>query len=80
MEWYRWINGDPIGIFRVEYYQAAFYDTNGCYDESRWRSHELSKAIAYARTPDEEIGSRLYAVFDNGDKYEIFAKKVEEEF
>lgn len=80
MEWYRFINDDPVGTFRVKYYQAAFYDEYGCYDESRWECHELAKAIAYARAPDENTGSRLYAIFDNGDEYEIFVKKAGEDF
>lgn len=78
MGWYRYKKGDPIGIFRAQEYQVAFYDENGCYDESWYKRYELAQIICFARTPDEEEGSRLYAIFDNGERYEIFAKKVED--
>lgn len=78
MEWYRFTNDDPVGIFRVKKYQVAFYDENGCYDESWYKPYELAKIICFSRSPEETEGSRLYAHFDNGEQYEIFAKKVED--
>lgn len=78
MEWYRFKEGDPIGVFRVQEYKVVFYDEHGCYDESWYKCHDLAKIICFARTPDEKEGSRLYAIFDNGERYEIFAKKVED--
>lgn len=82
--WFRFEKGNPIGVPRIEKYQVAFYDmdNNGdCFDESFWKPDEIDKVITYVETVEDEGSgddrSRVFAIFDNGDMYEIKLEKID---
>jgi hypothetical protein len=79
--WYRFEEGNPIGIPRIKEYQVAWYDNGGsCFDEDWYLPDEINTAITYVET-EEDIGntdrSKVFAIFDNGDRYELKLVKVD---
>ena len=73
--WYRFEEGNPIGIPRIKEYQVAFYNmcSNGyCFDEDFYSPNEIDKVIPYVET-EEDIGnddrSKVFVHFDDGDIY-----------
>lgn len=81
--WYRFEEGNPVGIPRIKNYQVAFYDVNRgykCFDESFFKPEEINNAITYVETEEDENSSdnrrRVFAHFDNGDMYELKLEKI----
>lgn len=80
--WYRFEDGNSVGIPRIKEYRVAFYDTtqNGeCFDESYYSPDEINKVIPYVETiedKDDYDRTRVFACFDNGDIYELKLIKV----
>ena len=81
--WYRFEEGNPIGIPRVKSYHVAFYDmTNdeGCFDESFFKPDEVVRAMPYVETIEDEgkdDRTRVFVHFDDGDMYELKLVKVD---
>lgn len=81
--WYRFEEGNPVGIPRIKDYQVAFYDMtrNGnCFDESFFKPNEIENAITYVETIEDEGNNdrcRVFAHFDNGDEYELKLEKMD---
>lgn len=80
--WYKFEDGNPIGIPRIKQYQVAFYDmTNDgkCFDEDFYSPDEIDKVIPFVETI-EDVGNddrtRVFIYFDNGDQYELKMEKV----
>lgn len=82
--WYRFEEGNPFGIPRVDHYQVAFYDMdmNGdCFDEAFYDPDEIGAAITYVETIEDKNHhdrSRVFVHFDNGDVYELKLEKIDE--
>ena len=81
--WYRFEEGNPVGIPRIKNYQVAFYDVNRnykCFDESFFEPNEIDNAITYVETEEDENAPdnrcRVFAHFDNGDMYELKLEKI----
>lgn len=81
--WYRFEEGNPVGIPRIKNYQVAFYDVNNnydCFDESFFKPDEINNAITYVETEEDEDSPdnrrRVFANFDNGDMYELKLEKI----
>lgn len=80
--WYRFEEGNPVGIPRIKEYAVAFYDMTKdgkCFDETFFKPDEIDDAITYVETI-EDIGSsykcRVFAYFDDGDIYELKLEKM----
>jgi hypothetical protein len=81
--WYRFEEGNTVGIPRVMGYQVAFYDMTrrgSCFDESFLKPDDIGNAITYVETVEDEGNNdrcRVFVYFDNGDKYELKLEKIE---
>ncbi|MEE1301621.1 MAG: hypothetical protein UHD64_02460 [Bacteroidales bacterium] len=81
--WYRFEEGNPIGIPRIKQYQVAWYDmtNNGnCFDEDFFSSDEIDKVMPFVETVedvDNEDRSKVFVHFDNGDVYELKMEKID---
>lgn len=82
--WYRFEDGNPMGIPRIKNYQVAFYDVNRgykCFDESFFKPDEIDNAITYVETEEDENAldnrRRVFAIFDNDDVYELKLEKMD---
>ena len=82
--WYRFEEGNSIGIPRVKYYQIAWYDMehNGdCFDEDFENITEsIEHILAYVETKEDHNKidrSKVFINMDNGDKYELIMRKCE---
>ena len=81
--WYRFEDGNPIGIPRIVEYQLAWYDmTMGgkCFDETFFKPEDIANAITYVETVEDEgkdDRARVFARFDNGDIYELKLEKID---
>lgn len=83
--WYRFEDGNPIGIPRIKEYQVAFYDMvrNGsCFDEAFFQPDEIGEVIPYVETI-EDIGNddrrRVFVHFDDGETYELKLERISKE-
>lgn len=92
MEWYKFKEGEIKGKLRVERAQVAWYDMerNGdCFDEN-WIVHKgddvemlqsigkyLLTYIELDENADKCDKSRVFIHMDNGDEYELLAKKID---
>ena len=78
--WYRFEEGNPLGIPRVTCYHVAFYDVKGmCFDEDYYLPDEIHKVIPYVETiedVDKQDRSKVFVHFGNGDIYELKMEKV----
>ena len=83
--WYKFENGNPVGICRVKNLQVAFYDMDhggDCFDESFFSPKNCSEALEYVETIEEESWSdrrRVFVHMDNGDVYELSMRRLTEE-
>lgn len=81
--WYRFEEGNPVGIPRIISYHLAWYDmTKGgtCFDESFFKPDDIGEVMCYVETVEDECNydrSRVFAHFDNGDIYELKLEKVD---
>ena len=81
--WYRFEEGNPVGIPRIKNYHLAWYDmTRGgsCFDESFFKPDEVGKVMPYVETVEDEgkdDRSKVFVHFDNGDMYELKLEKIE---
>ena len=81
--WYRFEEGNPIAIPRLEKYSVAWYDTSKggqCFDEISYSPCEIGAVISYVETVEDAVKndrSRVFAHFDNGDIYELKFELVE---
>lgn len=84
--WYRFEEGNPVGIPRIRGYRVAFYDmtqNGGCFDETYYSPDKINKAISYVETiedKDDYDRTRVFADFDNGDVYELKLEKVNKKY
>lgn len=83
--WYRFEDGNPIGIPRIKEYQVAFYDMtrNGsCFDEAFFRPNEIEEVIPYVETIediDNDDRRRVFVHFDDGETYELKLERINKE-
>ena len=81
--WYRFEEGNPVGIPRILGYHVAFYDMDyrgDCFDESFWKPEDIGVIMSYVETVEDENNSdrtRVFARFDNGDEYELKLVKID---
>lgn len=81
--WYRFEEGNSMGIPRIKNYHLAWYDmTKGgsCFDESFFKPDEIDKVIPYVETIEDEgkdDRSKVFVHFDDGDMYELKLVKVD---
>ena len=81
--WYRFEDGNPVGIPRIKSYQIAWYDmTRGgkCFDESFFQPEDISHIIPYVETVEDEgsdYRSRVFAHFDDGEMYELKLERID---
>ena len=81
--WYRFEEGNPFGIPRIDHYQVALYDMemNGdCFDEAFFDHNEIDEVIPYVETIEDESHndrSRVFVHFDDGDIYELKLVKID---
>lgn len=81
--WYRFEEGNPVGIPRILGYQVAFYDMNhrgDCFDESFLKPEDIGLVMPYVETIEDEghrSRTRVFARFDNGDEYELKLVKID---
>ena len=81
--WYRFEDGNPIGIPRIKSYQLAWYDmTRGgkCFDESFFKPEDIRRVMPYVETVEDEgkdDRSRVFVHFDDGDIYELKLEKID---
>lgn len=80
--WYRFEEGQVLGVPRIENYQVAWYDMErqgSCFDESFYEPNQINTVITYVETI-EDINhcdrTRVFANFDNGDVYELKLHKL----
>lgn len=80
--WYKFEDGNLIGLPRIKQYQVAFYDmTNDgkCFDEDFYSPDEIGKVMPFVETV-EDVGNddrtKVFVHFDNGDQYELKMEKV----
>ena len=80
--WYRFEEGNPIGIPRIKNYQVAFYDmTRGgkCFDEILFKPDDIDIAITYVET-EEDVNNfdrcRVFVNYDDGKRYELKLEDV----
>ena len=84
--WYRFEEGNPVGIPRVKSYRVAFYDMtqNGsCFDETCYPPNKIHKVIPYVETLEDRDNydrTRVFAHFDDGDVYELKLEKVNKKY
>lgn len=82
--WYRFKESVHQAIPRIKEYQVAFYDTTRdgkCFDESFFKPDEIDNVITYVETIEDinkQDRIRVFACFDNGDRYEIKLVKIDE--
>lgn len=82
MGWYRFEDNDSLGIFNVKEYQVAWYEDGICFDEDWYGPDQISDVVPYVETEEDKNNidhSRVFVIFENGDKYEIKLEKVNEE-
>ena len=83
--WYRFEEGNPMGIPRIKNYQLAWYDMTrdgSCFDESFFKPDEIGKVIHYVETVEDEgkdDRARVFVNFDDGDVYELKLEKISED-
>lgn len=83
--WYRFEEGNPIGIPRIKQYQVAWYDMTNegkCFDETFFKPDEIGKIVPYVETVEDEgrdDRSRVFVYFDDGDMYELKLEKISED-
>ena len=81
--WYRFEEGNPIGIPRIKNYQVAFYDMTRdgeCFDESFFKPDEIGKVMPYVETVEDVNNcdrTRVFIHFDDGGQYELKLKRIE---
>jgi hypothetical protein len=80
--WYKFEEGNPVGIPRIKQYQVAWYDVTMddiCFDESFYSPDRIGEVMPYVETV-EDVGSydrtKVFVHFDNGDIYELKMEKV----
>ena len=83
--WYRFEEGNPFGIPRLDHFQVAWYDMERdgkCFDESFYDENEVDHVIPYVETIEDINNadrSRVFVHFDNGDIYELKMEKLTKE-
>lgn len=83
--WYRFEEGNPMGIPRIKNYHLAWYDMargGSCFDESFFEPDEVGEVIPYVETIEDEgkdDRSKVFVHFDDGDMYELKLEKVEKD-
>lgn len=83
--WYRFEEGNPIGVPRIKEYQVAFYDMTvdgSCFDESFFPPNEIDRVIPFVET-DEDVANddrtRVFVYFDDGEMYELKLERISKE-
>lgn len=82
--WYRFEEGNPVGILDVKYYQVAWYDMENdgaCFDEEFVSPDAIGDIIAYVETEGDKnkaTRSKVFVHFGNGDSYELKLEKINE--
>lgn len=83
--WYRFEEGNPVGIPRIKEYRVGWYDmTMGgmCFDEDFYSPDAINKVISRVETIEDEGNAdrtKVFVHFDNGDIYELKMEKVNED-
>lgn len=83
--WYKFQEGNPLGIPRVKKYQVAFYDMDRgyvCFDETFYSPDEIDKVMPFVETVEDATNSdrtRVFVHFDDGDMYELKLEKLNKE-
>lgn len=81
--WYRFEEGNSVGIPRIIGYQLAWYDMTRdgkCFDETFFKPEDIGNVITYVETVEDEGNydrARVFAHFDNGDVYELKLDKID---
>ena len=81
--WYRFEEGNPIGIPRIKEYHVAFYDMEQdghCFDEDFFKPEDIGSAITFVETEEDSDNAdrcRVFANFDDGDIYELKLVKID---
>lgn len=84
--WYRFEEGNPIGIPKVTQYQVAFYDMDNdgsCFDELFYPPDAIDKIMPYVETVEDANGSdrtRVFVHFDDGNIYELKLEKIDNRY
>lgn len=79
--WYRFEEGNPVGIPRIKQYQVAFYDMTmdgRCFDEHFYSPDEINQVMPFVETVEDIYNSdrtKVFVHFDNGDEYELKMEK-----
>lgn len=79
--WYRFEEGNPVGIPRIKQYQVAFYDMTrdgACFDEYFYSPDEINQVMPFVETAEDIYNSdrtKVFVHFDNGDEYELKMEK-----
>lgn len=83
--WYRFEEGNPVGIPRIKEYRVGWYDMTmggACFDEDFYPPDAIEKVIPCVETI-EDVGNydrtKVFVHFDNGDIYELKMEKVNED-
>ena len=80
--WYKFEQGNPVGVPRIKNYQVAWYDMSNkgkCFDENFYFPNEIDNVMPYVETIEDfnsETRTRVFANFDDGTKYELKFVKV----
>ena len=75
--WYRFEEGNPVGIPRVKEYHVAFYDMERdghCFDEDFFKPEDIALAIPFVETDEDKDNAdrhRVFVNFDDGQIYEL---------
>lgn len=84
MGWYRFEEGQILGVPRIKNYQVAFYDINhcdgDCFDEATYQPEDIDRVIIYIETEEDKNKSdrtRVFVNFDDGDMYELKLVKLD---
>lgn len=81
--WYRFEEGNPVGIPRIKEYQVAWYDMENdgrCFDEGFFKPEDIGFVIPYVETEEDEghcDRRRVFVHFDNGNQYELKLVKID---
>ncbi len=68
--WYRFEEGNPKGIPRIQEYIVGFYEAGKCYDEARYKPEEVALVMPYLMADD----CKVFAVFGKDEIYELILR------